>query len=48
MFYVAAGERYLDINEVTKTPVDEFFTFMNFYKRKCELDNQRIRASTKH
>lgn len=48
MFYVAAGEQYLQISQVIQTPIEEFFTFMNFYKRKCELDNRRIQASTKN
>lgn len=47
MFYAAAGEQYLKIEQVIKTPIDEFFTFMNFYKRKCELDAQRIHSITK-
>lgn len=43
MIYVAAGERYLDIDKVIKSPAIEFLNFMNFYKKKCELDFNRIK-----
>ena len=48
MLYVAAGERYLEIDEVTKSPALEFLTFMNFFKRKSELDSNRIKQSMKN
>ena len=47
MLYVAAGEDYTKINEVTATRADEFLTFMNFYKRKSQLDNKRIQSNNK-
>ena len=43
MLYSAANEDYLKINKVIKTPIDEFFTFMNFLQRKNELDLARIK-----
>jgi hypothetical protein len=42
MLYTAAGEQYLKIDDVVKSKASEFLTFMNFYKRKTELDNRRI------
>jgi hypothetical protein len=48
MLYIASKEEYLKINEVTKTPALEFFTFMNFYIRKCELDAIRIKRGSKN
>jgi hypothetical protein len=47
MLYVAAGEQYLNIDEVTKTKAESFLTFMNFYKRKSQLDNKRINNHNK-
>jgi hypothetical protein len=43
MLYVAASERYLDIVKVVETPADEFLFFVNFLKRKNQLDEARIR-----
>lgn len=47
LLFTAANEQYLKISEVTKTPALEFLYFINFYKRKCELDAERIKKSTK-
>jgi hypothetical protein len=47
MLYIASGEDYLKINQVIKSPAEEFIAFMNFYKRKCELDANRIKNSYK-
>ena len=46
MLYIAAGEQYIKINDVTNSRADEFLTFMNFYKRKCALDIKRINTKT--
>lgn len=43
MIYIAAGENYLDISKVVETPAIEFLNFMNFYKKKSELDYNRIK-----
>jgi len=46
MLYVAANEGYLKINgykNVIESPAEEFLTFMNFFKRKTELDIARIK-----
>jgi hypothetical protein len=45
MLYIAAGEDYLKIKDVIQQPAAEFLMFLNFYKRKCELDNIRIKSS---
>jgi len=42
MLFVASNENYLLINAVTESPALEFLTFINFYIRKTELDNQKI------
>jgi hypothetical protein len=42
MLYVAAGEQYLNISKVIEQKAEEFLMFMNFYKRKTELDTKRI------
>jgi hypothetical protein len=42
MLYVAAGEQYLNIDKVIESKAETFLTFMNFYKRKTELDTKRI------
>ena len=47
LLYVAAGEQYLNISKVTETPANEFLFFMNFYKRKSELDMKRIQSLNK-
>lgn len=42
--YIYSKEQYMSIKDVTnKISADEFLYFINFYKRKCELDNERIR-----
>lgn len=43
MLYVAAGEQYLKIEEVVKTPAENFLNFMNFYKKKSQLEAERIK-----
>mgnify|MGYP001212200171 CR=1 FL=1 len=46
MLYVAANEGYLKINgydNVIDSPAEEFLAFMNFFKRKTELDIKRIK-----
>lgn len=48
MLYIAAKEDFLKISEVTKQPVLEFLTFMNFYVKKTELDAKRIQRATKN
>lgn len=47
MIFIAAGEKYLDINRVIESPAVEFLNFMNFYKKKCELDHERIKNQYK-
>jgi hypothetical protein len=42
MLYIAAGEQYLNIDKVIEQKAETFLTFMNFYKRKTELDTKRI------
>jgi hypothetical protein len=42
MLYTAANEDFLSIDKVVNKPAIEFLNFVNFYKRKCELDNERI------
>jgi hypothetical protein len=43
MLYTAAGEQYLNISKVIEQKAEEFLMFMNFYKRKTDLDNKRIK-----
>jgi hypothetical protein len=45
MLYTAAGERYLDISKVVDSPADEFLFYINFVKRKNELETARIKRS---
>jgi hypothetical protein len=47
MLFVAAGEQYLKIREVTLSPANEFLYFMNFYKKKSELEMKRINSLNK-
>lgn len=47
MLYTAANENFLNIEEVTKRPAVEFLNFMNFYKKKSELENERIKNAHK-
>jgi hypothetical protein len=42
MLYAAAGEDYLKIKDVVKSPADEFLFYINFTKRKNELEVARI------
>lgn len=42
MLYIAANENYLSIKDVVASPASEFLTFINFHKRKAELDSNRI------
>ena len=49
MLYTFSKEQFMSIRDVVeKVYADEFLTFMNFFKRKCELDNIRIQNSYKH
>jgi hypothetical protein len=49
MLYTFSKEQYMSIRDVVENVyADEFLTFMNFYKRKVELDNERIKNSFKH
>jgi len=43
MLYAAAGEDYLKIKDVVDSPADEFLFYINFIKRKSELDAARIK-----
>jgi len=43
MIYIAAGEQYTNIRKVLESPALEFLTFINFYVKKQELDNNRIK-----
>ena len=43
MLYAAAGEDYLKIREVVDSPAEEFLFFINFLKRKNQLDAARIK-----
>lgn len=42
MLYISAGEEYLEIDRVVNSPASEFLYFMNFYKRKQELEMMRL------
>ena len=42
MIYTAANEDYTKIPAVLESPALEFLTFINFYIRKEELNNNRI------
>ncbi len=47
MLFTASKEGYLAIGghkSVLDSPAEEFLQFMNFFKRKCELDINRIKA----
>lgn len=46
MLYIAANEDFLKIEEVVKQPASAFLYFVNFFKRKQELDNNRIKNRT--
>jgi hypothetical protein len=43
MLYIAAKEDYTKINTVLTSPAEEFLQFINFYLRKTQLDNERIK-----
>lgn len=43
MIYTAANEDYSKIPIVLESPALEFLTFVNFYIRKQELNNERIK-----
>lgn len=43
LLFIAANEQYLNIAKVVESPAVEFLHFCNFYKRKTELDVQRIK-----
>jgi hypothetical protein len=46
MLYTYSKEQFMSIDEVvSQVLADSFLTFMNFFKRKCELDNNRIKQS---
>jgi len=42
MIYTAANEDYSKMSTVLESPALEFLTFINFYVRKQELNNNRI------
>jgi hypothetical protein len=42
MLYVASGEKFLEIENVTKKPAIEFLYFMDFYSKKSQLEQERI------
>ena len=42
MIFVAASEKFLDIDEVLKRPVSDFLMYVNYYMRKQELEAERI------
>jgi hypothetical protein len=49
MLYTFSKEQFMSIRDVVANVyADEFLTFINFYKRKQELDNIRIQNSFKH
>jgi hypothetical protein len=43
MLFAAANENYLDIVKVVESPADEFLFYINYLKRKNELDAARIK-----
>ena len=45
MLFAAAGEDYLKITKVVESPADEFLFFVNYIKRKNELDTARIKRT---
>lgn len=42
MIFVAASEKFLDIDEVLKKPASDFLMYVNYYMRKQELEAERI------
>jgi hypothetical protein len=47
MLFAAANENYLDISRVVDSPADEFLFYINFVKRKNELEAARIKRQFK-
>lgn len=47
MLYTAANEEYLKINDVVKSPAEEFLNFMNFYKKKNQLEIEKMKSHNK-
>jgi hypothetical protein len=46
MLYTYSKEQFISIKDVVeKVYAEEFLMFINFFKRKCELDNNRIQQS---
>lgn len=45
MIYTAANEDYTKIPTVLESPALEFLTFVNFYVKKEELNNNRIKKA---
>jgi len=43
MLFAAANEQYLKIKDVVDSPADEFLFYINFLKRKNELEAARIK-----
>ena len=46
MIYTCAKEGFLNISghkDVLSSPADEFLAFMNFYKRKCQVETNMIK-----
>jgi hypothetical protein len=48
MVFAAANENYLDITKVVDSPADEFLFYINFLKRKNELETNRIKRQFKN
>ena len=47
MLYTFSKEQFIPISQVVSTSALEFLTFVNFFKRKCQLDNERIAKGSK-
>ena len=45
MIYAAANEDFTKIDTVIKSNVSSFLYFINFYKRKQQLESARIERS---
>ena len=45
LVYIASGENFLKIDEVMNKPIVELLTFMNYYKRKSQLNADSIRRA---
>lgn len=46
MLYTAANDDYLKISQVVQSPAIEFLHFVNFFKRKTELEINRIKKQS--